>query len=168
MDNFRTLSYVVLPYFKIKCSRVRHVFTVDSGKLLRHNVQTNFRNSVKWLSVKWETHIAAFLGAFAKLEKKVTVGFVIAVCLSVCLSVRPHGATGLPLEGFSWNLIFEYFSKICLENSSFVNIRHGLRVLYINTYVRLTLYLLTWNIWWAPNNASKWQMRFNWAFKGLK
>ena len=24
-----------------------------------------------------------------------------------------------------------------------------------------------WRIWWAPNNASKWQMGFNSAFKGL-
>ena len=34
--------------------------------------------------------------------------------------------------------------------------------------IRLTLILLTWRIWWAPNNASKRQMGFNWAFKGLK
>ena len=32
----------------------------------------------------------------------------------------------------------------------------------------LTLILLTWRIWWAPNNAGKWQMGFNSAFKGLK
>ena len=25
-----------------------------------------------------------------------------------------------------------------------------------------------WKIWWAPNNASKWQMGFNSAFEGLK
>jgi len=31
----------------------------------------------------------------------------------------------------------------------------------------LTLTLLTWRIWWAPNNASKWQMGFNLAFEGL-
>jgi hypothetical protein len=31
----------------------------------------------------------------------------------------------------------------------------------------LTLVLLTWRIWWAPNNASRWQMGFNLAFKGL-
>jgi hypothetical protein len=31
----------------------------------------------------------------------------------------------------------------------------------------LTPILLTWRIWWAPNNASKWQMGFNSAFKGL-
>jgi len=24
--------------------------------------------------------------------------------------------------------------------------------------MRLTLILLTWRIWWAPNNASRWQM----------
>ena len=31
----------------------------------------------------------------------------------------------------------------------------------------LTLVLLTWRIWRTPNNASRWQMGFNWAFKGL-
>jgi len=31
----------------------------------------------------------------------------------------------------------------------------------------LTLNLLTWRIWWAPNNASKFQMGFNSTFKGL-
>ena len=32
----------------------------------------------------------------------------------------------------------------------------------------LTFILLTWRIWWAPNNVSKWQMGFNSAFKGLR
>ena len=32
---------------------------------------------------------------------------------------------------------------------------------------RLTLILLTWTIWRAPTNASKWRMGFNSAFKGL-
>jgi hypothetical protein len=31
----------------------------------------------------------------------------------------------------------------------------------------LTLTLLTWRIWWAPNIASRWQIWFNLAFKGL-
>jgi len=31
----------------------------------------------------------------------------------------------------------------------------------------LTLILLMWRRWWTPNNASKWQMGFNSAFKGL-
>jgi hypothetical protein len=33
--------------------------------------------------------------------------------------------------------------------------------------MKLTLKLLTWKIWWAPNNASKWRMGFNSSFKGL-
>ena len=31
----------------------------------------------------------------------------------------------------------------------------------------LTLILLTWRIWGAPNNANKWQMGFNSAFNPL-
>ena len=30
-----------------------------------------------------------------------------------------------------------------------------------------TLILLTWRIWWASNNASKWKMGFSLAFRGL-
>jgi hypothetical protein len=38
----------------------------------------------------------------------------------------------------------------------------------INTLnAELTLTPLTWRIWWAPNNASRWEMGFNSAFKGL-
>jgi len=36
-----------------------------------------------------------------------------------------------------------------------------------HTLYSLTLILLTWRIWWAPNNASRWQMGFNLVFKGL-
>ena len=39
----------------------------------------------------------SFLDAFEKLQK-VTISFVV---MSVCLSVHPHGTTGLPLDGFS-------------------------------------------------------------------
>jgi hypothetical protein len=31
-----------------------------------------------------------------------------------------HGTTWLPLGRFSWNLIFEDFLQICLENSSLI------------------------------------------------
>jgi hypothetical protein len=49
-----------------------------------------------------------------KIAKKATISFIMSVSLSVCLSVSPHGTNRLPLEGFSWNLMFGYFSKICL------------------------------------------------------
>ena len=32
----------------------------------------------------------------------------------------------------------------------------------------LTLILLMWMIWWGPNNASKWQVGFNSAYKRLR
>ena len=34
-------------------------------------------------------------------------------------------------------------------------------------FILLTLILLTWTIWRASTNASKWGMGFNSAFKGL-
>ena len=58
----------------------------------------------------------SFLGAFAKYAK--TDYWLRHVCSSVC----PHGTTRLPLDGFSLNLIFEYFSKMCQEISSIIAI----------------------------------------------
>jgi len=49
------------------------------------------------------------------------------------------------VNSFSWSLLCRYLGKTCI----------------------LTLILLTWRIWWDPNNASRWQMGFNSAFKGL-
>jgi hypothetical protein len=54
-----------------------------------------------------------FLVAFAELSK---------TTFSTVMSVRPHGISILPLDGFSWNLVFEYFSKICQVNSSLIKI----------------------------------------------
>ena len=39
--------------------------------------------------------------------------------------------------------------------------------LHTGAGVLLTLTLLTWTIWRAPTNASKWRMGFNSTFKGL-
>ena len=55
--------------------------------------------------------------------------------------------------------------------------RMGAPYIYIYMYIYdisslrvydLTLILLTWRKWWTPNNASKQQMGFNSAIKGLK
>jgi len=91
------------------------------------------------------------LGAFAKLWKA-TITFVISVRLSMFLSVRPAWNTSVTtwriLKKFGiWDFFWKYIEKI---------------------QVSLTLILLTWRIWWAPNNVNKWQVGFNLAFKGLK
>jgi hypothetical protein len=49
-----------------------------------------------------------FIDAFAKLCK---------ATLSFVMFALPHGTTWLPLDVFSWNLILDYFSMICRENS---------------------------------------------------
>jgi len=51
----------------------------------------------------------------------------------ICPSTRLHRTPVLPLDGFSWNFIYEYFSTICLENSNFVKIWQESRLLYMKT-----------------------------------
>ena len=78
----------------------------------------------------WEAG-TEYLGEFAKLRKATTSLVIsvrpsftpsvclsvcrLSVCLSVCPSVRLHETTQLPLDGFSWNSIFENLSKISRE-----------------------------------------------------
>jgi hypothetical protein len=83
-------------------------------------------------------------GAAATLGRA-TVSFV----MSVCPSVRPYGTTGLPLDGHSWNLTSDYFSKICVENSSIITIGQEWRVLYMKTNIRIFLsYLAQFFLEW--------------------
>jgi len=63
----------------------------------------------------------------------------------VCLSVRSHGATRLPLEGIPWNPILDDFSKILPENLSLIKIRQKQRVLYMMAYVNYMMaYVHLW------------------------
>jgi hypothetical protein len=55
--------------------------------------------------------------------------------ISLVKPVCPHVTTRLPLDGFSWNQIFENFSKPCRENSRFIKIWKGYRLLHMDTYV---------------------------------
>ena len=73
------------------------------------------------------------------------------------------GSYALLYEGSKTNTNFqgEKAWNICIKQSSYKPTWTPL------TTTGLTLILLTWKIWWAPNNASKWQMEFNSAFKGL-
>jgi len=91
------------------------------------------------------------LGAFVKLRRALSG-----------LSVRPHGTARPTLDGFLWNIVFEYtewaksrytddailytaylllahsvFFLICRGNSGFIKIWEEWRVLYPQTYVRI-------------------------------
>jgi hypothetical protein len=56
-----------------------------------------------------------------------------------------------------WRIVVPSYSGA----SRLENIRISHEVVFVHKV------LLIWKIWRAPNNASKWQMRFNPAFKGL-
>ena len=52
-----------------------------------------------------------FLGAFVELRKE-TIRFVMSAARPPARPpTRLHDTTGLPLDGFSWSSIFDYFSK---------------------------------------------------------
>jgi len=114
-------------------------------------------NVVNYMHGCWKYN-NSFLGAFTKL-RKATLSFLSvclpvcscvcssfcpsvrsyvcpSVCLSVCLCINPAAATRLPYNGFSWNLILVYFSKICRENSSFIKIWQELRILHTRTNIQ--------------------------------
>jgi hypothetical protein len=55
--------------------------------------------------------------ALTKLRKA-----TICCVISACLSVRPHGRTGLPLAEFSCNMMFEYSSRSWRENSNSIDL----------------------------------------------
>ena len=95
------------PYSSSTCS-------YQKDKRAKHgNLPGSFGNGEHWMEMYFHC-----LGAFAEVVK---VTFTFAV--SARLSVHPHGTTRLPQHGYSWNLIFMYFSKF-LENSNFIKIWH--------------------------------------------
>ena len=70
----------------------------------------------------------------------------------------------------TYNLCASFWMQVL--HSLLLNSQHSNKyfvIVYNNfhIFIHLTLYLLTCRIWWAANNASKGQMGFNWAFKGL-
>jgi len=86
-----------------------------------------------------------FLGELAKL-RKATMSFVMSLLLFAWnISVAT--------DGFSWNLIYEYCSKLCRENSSVIKIWKEERVLYIKNNIHLWSYLAYFFLVWEMLQA---------------
>ena len=64
--------------------------------------------------VSFELEILHIFGRVHKITKRCY--WLRYVCQPASPSVRPHGSTRVPPVGFSWLLIFEYFSKFCWNN----------------------------------------------------
>ena len=62
--------------------------------------------------------LLSFLSALVKL-RKANISFSMSLRYSVCPSVRPHGTSRLPLDGFSWKFVFENFYNNLLRKFKF-------------------------------------------------
>jgi hypothetical protein len=57
-------------------------------------------------NIWWVPTLHYFLDAFEKFQKA-----AISLIIFLCPSLSPSGTTRLPLDGFSWNLMFGWFSQ---------------------------------------------------------
>jgi len=72
---------------------------------------------------------------------------VLCVCVCVCKLCSTHGIHKICIQESSQKIPGE-------ENTVFCRYKHRQRIITVHFSV-LTLILLTWRKWWAPNNASK-------------
>ena len=93
-----------------------------------------------------------------------------------CLTLQEHDDDDeINLLKFGMNILCKYILFVSQNLLHFGYCTGKERLLHYTALTnnhlqtwRLTLILQTWRIWWAHNNASKWQMGFNSAFRGLK
>jgi len=97
--------------------------------------------------IAWSLHQLCYTSLCS--YRQINVSNMLAVCISSSITIT--------------NCIYQNVELAIFHNSSFLNRRFTLQ-----SHTNLTLTLLMWRIWWAPNNASRWQIGFNLAFKGLK
>jgi hypothetical protein len=105
----------------------------------------------------------------AGINKFTKDGFVIRYRLKSCSKFRFHIRPKL------MGLILGAWHTRCIARPRYSSIAYGTTRVLLPAYrglpgdssYKLTIILLTWRIWWALNNASKWQMGFNSKFKGL-
>jgi len=96
---------------------------------------------ILWAKIIWVELILkrprSIFRCVRKITKKATISSVMSIRSSGCL----QEATRLPLDGFSWNLIFEYVSKFCRKELSLIKIGQEQRTLYMKTHERFKSYL---------------------------
>ena len=118
-----------------RCFRLRFMESGDSpktrpGKVLNFIRKRNGAQKIEnvcgaWVDYRSPLH---FYARSQNCEKRLLA--------SLRLSVRPHGTTRLPLDGFLLNWIYEHFSKIW-RKFKFEWTLTEYRLLYMKTYVHL-------------------------------
>jgi hypothetical protein len=121
--------------------------TIYALPIIRVTVKRIKRNTIRKTKEFTHQNFCQYLGVFVKPRKAIT-----SYVMSVCLSVR------VPIEGFSWNFLYEYFSNVCRDNLSVIKIWQKWRVLYIKTQVHVAKFSLEGEFIW------KWQRKSKHAF----
>jgi hypothetical protein len=120
-----------------------------------HKATLQYETSCCHVSQYVKQYLYALSGAFPKLKERL-FSFVMSVRLYAWNNSVPTGWISMK---FGISVFFHYLPRkfqILLKSDK------------NNGHFTLTLILLMWRIWWAPNNASKWQIGFSSAFKGLR
>ena len=135
----------------------RNLWSRKEGVRRDHNDwSTDTLESILNMSLK----SASFFDEPFFLVKSKSSGF--GTTLLICSNIKISKLSDIRLKEFCCIIFITYLLSnllIVLQNSFF-------RV-WKASVDKLTLILLMWRIWWAPNNASKRQMGFNVAFKEL-
>jgi len=111
--------------------------------------RAHYRTNVTLTYTYLPIYLGLFLAHSENCKRRLLASWCMCACLSVSVSVGPHRTTRLPMDGFSWNLIFEYLSKICRGNPRFIKIWQRQRILHTSTYVHLWYYLAEFFLEWA-------------------
>ena len=107
------------PVYTARCNTKSSVFCSHSlfgccVWFLEYTAMVSYLVLTGWFCSLWGSNWIIMRGFSQNCEKRQLV--------PSCLSLRPHGTTRRPLDGFLLNLVFECFSKICPENSSFIKL----------------------------------------------
>ena len=148
---------------------------------MHHHTQLSFVDKFRWVSPlhylkKTDSRTLFFFGACCKW------GAISTLLLRCHVAILHRTVTWRPLFKPRVSLLSTYWQSSCVSNfyRTFKVFMLTLPRIYfppspppnhhrsLNLFVLyITLTMLTWRIWWAPNNARRWQAGFNSAFKGL-
>ena len=119
-----------------QCHSIHHKSLIDWHRL--NSVLRGQRHTTETTRVMVRP-VYRFIRRFAQLRK---------LTINVFMSVCPQATGRLPLDGFSWNFVFECFLKICRESSRFIKIWQEERALYVNTNIHFWSYLTQFFLEW--------------------